>query len=40
MPYLIALGGIPAVGKTTIVKEFFKNYTDWKILKFKKLYAH
>ena len=40
MPYLIALGGIPAVGKTTIVKEFFKNYTDWKILKFKKLYGH
>jgi len=40
MPYLVALGGIPAVGKTTIIKEFFKNHTDWKILKFKKLYGH
>ena len=40
MSHLIALGGIPAVGKTTIVKQFFYYYKNWKLFKFKKLYGH
>jgi len=40
MPNLIAIGGIPAVGKTTIIKQFFYNYKNWKSFKFKKLYGH
>ena len=40
MPTLIALGGIPAVGKTTIVQQFFEQYDSWKLFKFKKVYGH
>ena len=40
MSYLMALGGIPAVGKTTIVKQFFYKYKNWKSFKYKKLYGH
>jgi len=40
MPHLVALGGIPAVGKTTIIKQFFSNFDNWKLFKFKKLYGH
>ncbi len=36
----MALGGIPAVGKTTIVKQFFCKYKNWKSFKYKKLYGH
>jgi hypothetical protein len=40
MPIIVALGGIPAVGKTTLVKQFFYNYKNWKEFKYKKLYGH
>tara|TARA_R110000787_G_scaffold192613_3_gene304154 strand:+ start:1283 stop:1825 length:543 start_codon:yes stop_codon:yes gene_type:complete len=40
MPIIVALGGIPAVGKTTIVKQFFYKYKNWKSFKYKKLYGH
>lgn len=40
MSNLIAIGGQPAVGKTTIVRQFLINYDNWKIFKFKKLYGH
>ena len=36
----IAIGGQPAVGKTTIVRQFFNNFSPWKNFKFKKLYGH
>jgi len=28
------------VGKTTIVKQFFQNFSGWRNFKFKKLYGH
>lgn len=40
MPNLIAIGGQPAVGKTTLVKKFFTEYKTWKSFKYKKLYGH
>ena len=40
MPIIVALGGIPAVGKTTLVKQFFYKYKSWKEFKYKKLYGH
>jgi|TARA_R110000796_G_scaffold252417_1_gene386690 GTPase SAR1 family protein len=40
MPNLIAIGGQPAVGKTTLVKRFFTEYDPWKSFKYKKLYGH
>jgi hypothetical protein len=36
----IAIGGQPAVGKTTLVKQFFINFSPWKAFKYKKLYGH
>jgi len=36
----IIIGGQPAVGKTTIVKQFFQNFSGWRNFKFKKLYGH
>ena len=35
----IAIGGQPAVGKTTLVKQFFINFSPWKAFKYKKLYG-
>lgn len=37
---MIAIGGIPAVGKTTLVKKFFYEFEDWKNLRYKKLHGH
>tara|TARA_Y100000361_G_C11152044_1_gene341733 strand:+ start:66 stop:596 length:531 start_codon:yes stop_codon:yes gene_type:complete len=40
MSCLIAIGGIPAVGKSTIVKKFITDNINWKTFKFKKVYGH
>ena len=40
MSKLIAIGGIPASGKTTIVKKFFHNYTNYKTFKWKLITGH
>ena len=37
---IIAIGGIPAVGKTTIINNFFKYNSWWEDFKFKKVYGH
>tara|TARA_R110000787_G_scaffold117540_2_gene228214 strand:- start:821 stop:1339 length:519 start_codon:yes stop_codon:yes gene_type:complete len=36
----VAIGGIPAVGKSTIVEQFFRNYSYWNEFKYKKLRGH
>ena len=36
----IAIGGVPAVGKSTIVTNFFKYNDYWQEYKFKKLRGH
>ena len=35
---IIAVGGEPAVGKTTLIRQFFSNYSPWLRFKYKKLY--
>ena len=40
MPNLVAIGGLPAVGKTTLIRNFFLNYKTWYKIKYKKLYGH
>jgi GTPase SAR1 family protein len=37
---IIAIGGEPAVGKTTLIRKFFSNYSPWYQFKYKKLYGH
>ena len=37
---IIAIGGEPAVGKTTLIRQFFSNYSPWLRFKYKKLYGH
>jgi hypothetical protein len=37
---IIAIGGEPAVGKTTLVREFFQDKSPWLQFKYKKLYGH
>ena len=36
----IAIGGIPATGKSTIVEQFFLNHSYWNEFKYKKLRGH
>lgn len=40
MPNLIAIGGVPASGKTTLVKQIILKHSPWKSFKYKKLYGH
>jgi len=40
MSNIVAIGGEPAVGKTTLMRKFFTSYTPWKQFKYKKLYGH
>lgn len=34
------IGGVPAVGKSTLVRKFFNHYLSWQDFKYKKLYGH
>lgn len=34
------IGGVPAVGKSTLVRMFFNKYLSWQQFKYKKLYGH
>ena len=40
MSNIVAIGGEPAVGKTTLMRNFLSNYSPWLQFKFKKLYGH
>jgi len=37
---IIAIGGEPAVGKTTLINDFFLKIDWWEEFKFKKVYGH